>query len=85
MSKASLTDDYQVGQEGMKQDATSRVYGILKDYASASRTTRLELKLCEAMVLRKGFTMQQFKTCLDEYQALDIIQLNATGTHIDFV
>lgn len=85
MSKASLSDDYKSGQEGKKQDVTSKVFSILKDYSTASRTQRLELKMCEAMILRKGFTSQQLRTCLEEYEALDVIQMNAAGTHIDFL
>ena len=64
---------------------TSRVFHIIKDYAAASRTDRVELKLCEAMVLRKGFTGQQLRVCLEEYEALDVVQRNATGTHVIFI
>ena len=97
MSKATLADELHDapqgggGQRGSSrsggrgEDVTSRIFQVLKDYATVSRTNRVELKLCEAMVLRKGFTAQQLQTCLEEYQALDIIQMNATGTHIDFL
>jgi len=100
MSKASLADELHDapqggggqgggsragGRSGRGEDVTSRIFQVLKDYATVSRTNRVELKLCEAMVLRKGFTAQQLQTCLEEYQALDIIQMNATGTHIDFL
>lgn len=85
MSKASLDEDYHGEKSGKKEDVTSRIYGILKDYSTASRTKRIELKLCEAMVLRKGFTEQQLQTCLEEYQELNVVQLNSTGTHIDFL
>lgn len=86
MSKASLEEDYHGEKDGKKkEDVTSRIFAILKDYATASRAKRIEVKLCEAMVLRKGFTEQQLQTCLEEYQALDVIMLNSTGTHIDFL
>jgi len=85
MSKASLDEEYHGEKGGKKEDVTSRIFAILKDYSTASRTKRIELKLCEAMVLRKGFTEQQLQTCLEEYQALDVILLNSTGTHIDFL
>jgi DNA replicative helicase MCM subunit Mcm2 (Cdc46/Mcm family) len=55
------------------------------DYSTSSRSTRIELKLVEAMVLRKGFTDVQLKHCLEEYQSLDIIQMNTTGTHLDLL
>jgi DNA replication licensing factor MCM7 len=95
MSKASLNDDdYHDAGDGnqgggrkrrKKEDVTSRIFHVLKDYVTASRVQRLEVKTCEAMILRKGFTAQQLKACLEEYQSLDILQVNSTGTHIDFL
>jgi len=100
MSKASLTDDdyHEAGTNGANnvtgeagrkrrktEDITSRIFHILKEYATVSRSQRLEMKLCEAMVLRKGFTRQQMDTCIEEYQALDVLQLNSAGTHIAFL
>mmetsp|Transcript_44388 Transcript_44388/g.79633 ORF Transcript_44388/g.79633 Transcript_44388/m.79633 type:complete len:912 (-) Transcript_44388:151-2886(-) len=94
MSKSSLTDHDQGGpgdQGGSSkrkwggEDVTSRIFNIIRDYSTSSRSQRIELKLVEAMVLRKGFTEQQLKQCLEEYQSLDIIQMNSTGTHIDLL
>lgn len=93
MSKSSLTDHDQGGpgdQGSAKrkwggEDVTSRIFNIIRDYSTSSRSQRIELKLVEAMVLRKGFTDQQLKQCLEEYQSLDIIQLNSTRTHIDLL
>ena len=93
MSKASLTDNDHGpgGDQGSSkrkwggEDVTSRIFNIIRDYSTSSRSTRIELKLVEAMVLRKGFTEQQLNQCLEEYQSLDIIQLNSTGTHLDLL
>ncbi|KAL9189100.1 hypothetical protein ACHAXT_011590 [Thalassiosira profunda] len=93
MSKSSLTDHDQggPGDQGSSkrkwggEDVTSRIFNIIRDYSTSSRSQRVEVKLVEAMVLRKGFTEQQLKQCLEEYQSLDIIQLNTTGTHIDLI
>ena len=57
----------------------------MKDYAAVSRLERIELKLCEVITSRKGFTAQQLQTCVEEYQALEVIQWNQTGTHIHFL
>eukprot|EP00557_Chaetoceros_sp_GSL56_P012264 CAMPEP_0176484524 /NCGR_PEP_ID=MMETSP0200_2-20121128/4503_1 /TAXON_ID=947934 /ORGANISM="Chaetoceros sp., Strain GSL56" /LENGTH=865 /DNA_ID=CAMNT_0017881009 /DNA_START=61 /DNA_END=2658 /DNA_ORIENTATION=+ len=84
MSKASLEDNYEGKGEGQKDDVISRIYTILRDYSTASRTKRIELKLCEAMVLRKGFTKQQLQTCLEEYQTLNILLVNKSATHVVF-
>ena len=90
MSKSSLLDeDNDPRGDSAKrkwggEDVTSRIFNIIRDYAAASRSDKVELKLCEAMVLRKGFTQQQLQHCLEEYQSLSVIQLNATGTHVLF-
>ena len=92
MSKASLLD--QVGDgptstvggnKRFGEDVMSRIFNTIRDYAIASRQRRLEVRMCEAMVLRKGFTAEQLNRCLKEYEELDVIQINATGTHIDFI
>jgi len=85
MSKSNLFDDNKAGgtqRDG--EDVISRIFHVIRDYATASRQQRVEYSLCEAMVLRKGFTIEQFKSCLEEYEALEILSINATGTHIDF-
>lgn len=91
MSKASLLDEdgEDDGGFGKKrkrgEDVMSRIFNIIRDYASTSGSTELELKLCEAMVLRKGFTAQQLKSCLEEYEALQVIQISRTRTHVYFI
>mmetsp|Transcript_17921 Transcript_17921/g.44314 ORF Transcript_17921/g.44314 Transcript_17921/m.44314 type:complete len:934 (-) Transcript_17921:3-2804(-) len=88
MSKASLEDE---GMDGglkggkKREDVMSRVFHIIRDYATTSNSTSVELKLAEAMVLRKGFTVQQLQSCLEEYEALEIIQVNSARTQIHFV
>jgi len=93
MSKASLLDEDESGNTGSnidgrrsrREDVISRIFNAIREYSVASRKTRLELQIVEAMVLRKGFTIAQLQTCLEEYQALEIIQVNSTGTHISFM
>ncbi|KAK1747632.1 DNA replication licensing factor MCM7 [Skeletonema marinoi] len=93
MSKSSLMehDDGGLGDQNSSkrkwggEDVTSRIFNIIRDFSTSSRSQRIELKLVEAMVLRKGFTEQQLKQCLEEYQNLDIIMMNSTGTHIEML
>jgi DNA replication licensing factor MCM7 len=90
MSKASLLDNDDAGggngkKRGRGEDVMSRVFNIIRDYASVSGSKEVELKLCEAMVLRKGFTAQQLKSCLEEYEALQVIQVNRSRTHVYFI
>eukprot|EP00980_Cylindrotheca_fusiformis_P016394 scaffold4887_cov118-Cylindrotheca_fusiformis.AAC.4 len=88
MSKASLEDNNNNdGNTTTKRnnDVTSRVYDIIRDYATTANVSSVELRLAEAMVLRKGFTAQQLQSCLEEYEALEIIQVDQNRTQIDFV
>ena len=88
MSKASLTDEDQdrSGPGGRRsEDVMSRIFNIIRDYASVSDSREVELKLCEAMVLRKGFTAQQMQSCLEEYETLQVIQINRNRTHVYFL
>ena len=83
MSKASLLDDERTAGGASGEDVMSKIYGLVRDNRRGSN--RVEVKGVEAMVLRKGFTVEQLKACIEEYQSLDILQLNPAGTHIDFV
>jgi DNA replication licensing factor MCM7 len=88
MSKATLLDQGQNdgnNNSNRGEDVVSRVFNIIRDYASITGSSEVELKLCEAMVLRKGFTVQQLQTCLEEYEALQVIQVNRARTHVYFL
>jgi DNA replication licensing factor MCM7 len=90
MSKASLLDDDDDGggkgrKRGRGEDVMSRIFHIIRDYSDVSGSKEVELKLAEAMVLRKGFTTQQLLSCLQEYEALQVVQINRTRTHIYFI
>lgn len=86
MSKASLSDDNDARpKQPQGQDVETAILTMLRDYAKASNSTTLELRLCEGMVLRKGFTKEQLQTCLDAYEGLDLIQLNEQRTQVHFL
>mmetsp|Transcript_25626 Transcript_25626/g.28760 ORF Transcript_25626/g.28760 Transcript_25626/m.28760 type:complete len:910 (-) Transcript_25626:222-2951(-) len=86
MSKASLSEE--TGDDGKsirREDVMSRIFNIIRDYSATSNTNTVELKLAEAMVIRKGFTVQQMQSCLEEYEALEVIQVNQNRTQIHFI
>jgi len=89
MSKATLTEncDGATGPNGKKrkEDASSRIFNEIRNYASASDSQEIEMRVCEAMVLRKGFTVQQLEACLSEYEELCILQVNSSRTHISLL
>ncbi len=82
MSKASLLDDRTA--DFIYEDVTSRVYGILRDYAAARGLHCIDYSVAEAMVIKRGFKSEQLQTCLEEYAGLDVLQINAERTQISF-
>jgi len=83
MSKASLTDyDQDEPFNQQRSDVTSKIFDIIRDYAVMSNQPKIEIRIVEAMTLRKGFTVEQFNVCLEEYSELEIIRINDTRTHL---
>lgn len=80
-SKASLLNNEKEGQR--PEDVMSRVFRVLRDAALGK--SEVELKTAQAMVLRKGFTAQQLDQCIEEYETLQVIQVNQAKTHIYFI
>jgi DNA replication licensing factor MCM7 len=85
-SKSSLLDELgdKAGGAG-REDVMSRIFGVIKDYSNSSKSASVEYGHVEAMVLRRGFSAEQLKACLEEYGQLNILQLNDAGTRIDFL
>jgi DNA replication licensing factor MCM7 len=84
-SKASLLDD---SPSGPQEDTVSAIYNAIRDMVGeigASRnvsTVDVPYVQVEAMVLRKGFTAQELKNCLNEYENLGVWALDAERTHL---
>lgn len=101
VSKASLTEHDEesngaggtggsVGVSGMggaggSQDAVSKIYRLLLEYATDRNTTVVAMSDVEPAVLRKGFTSQQLQTCITYYERLEVMHLSANGTTLSFV
>jgi DNA replication licensing factor MCM7 len=87
MSKASLDleDLKSIGKRKRGEDVTSKIFSIIRDYATSTNSVEVDLKICEAMILRKGYTGEQLKSCLDEYEDLSVIQVNSSRTQVHFL
>lgn len=66
-------------------DATSKIYRMLLEFASDRKTSVVSMSDIEPVVLRKGFTAQQLKACIQYYEELDVMHLSANGTSVSFV
>ena len=86
-SKASLENDQSASGGGSGGgDVISKIYQLVRDYANTlAGSEPVKVATVQAMVIRKGYTQQQFQTCLEEYQNLQVWQVNRTGTEIFFL
>ncbi|CAN0065837.1 unnamed protein product, partial [Ectocarpus sp. 8 AP-2014] len=74
MSKASLADD-EPRDGGDSQDMMSRIYTIIRDYVTGRGVSHVGYQTAEAMVVRKGFSVEQLRECLEEYADLNVVQV----------
>jgi len=81
-SKASLEDDV-AHSAANSEDVMSSIYNIMRDFA-AMRNSVVNFVQIEAMILKKGFTSQQLRSCLHEYQELGVISLDSDSSVIHF-
>lgn len=89
MSKASLNDEPTTSKsesgEGQRTDVANSIFTILRDYVKNSGSTTMDIDLCEGMVQRKGFNQEQLKACLEQYEALDLLQMSENGSEVFFL
>ena len=86
-SKASLDNEQSSSGNGNGSgDVISKIYQLIRDYANTlTGDEAVKVATVKAMVVRKGYSQQQFQTCLEEYQNLQVWQVNRTGTEIYFL
>ena len=78
-SKASLLDDEHTGPQ---EDAVSAIYTIMRDFAHSRGIQTIDFSQIELMALKKGFTTQQLRACLSEYQNLGVLSMDITESKI---
>lgn len=66
-------------------DVLSKIYRVILDYVRDRDLSAVSIADVEPVVIRKGFTVQQLRSCIQYYSELDVMQLNATETIIHFV
>ena len=80
-SKASLDDDTPTGTQ---EDPLSTIFRVLSDYAQEHRTRDISYQQAEAMAVSRGFSNQQLRNVLDEYENLQVLRVSADGNTIFF-
>ena len=81
MCKSALMEE----EEFIGEDVTTRVYSIIRDYATERGETTINYASVEKTLVTKGFTQDQIENCLEEYEAIDVWKINASRTQIAFV
>lgn len=84
VSKALLgSDDEQVRDDDL---ATSRIYQVIRGLASHGLEMASSLPLADVRerVIAKGYTLQQFNRCIDEYDAFGVFQVIDDGETLLF-
>lgn len=79
MSKQSLYDDEQGARSVRPVDA---IYAIIREMADPDSVRFDEAR---QRILAKGYPPNQFDQCLDEYERLNVWQINQSRTRITFV
>jgi len=80
MSKASLNNEEPAARKPQAQDA---IYSMIREMAG--QNTSVKLQDAQQRILTKGYTPDQFETCLNNHQDLNIWQINKSRTKITFV
>jgi DNA replication licensing factor MCM7 len=85
-SKTSLDDPNDVtGRSNWpEQDATTRIYLMIRDYAADRGERTVVIADILDQVLQSGFTNQQFYTALSEYEDINIWSVDSNRTRITF-
>jgi DNA replication licensing factor MCM7 len=80
-SKSSLLDD---GPAVQQEDVTSAIYSIMRDLAAQRGTSSVDFNQIEMMIVKKGYSSQQLRNCINEYESLGVLSTVDNGSTIIF-
>ena len=80
-SKSSLSDR----NERPNEDFSSTIVNMVRDSVSSSAGRSVAFTTLETMILKRGFTSEQLNSCLEEYIALGIIQVDSERTRVTLI
>lgn len=83
-SKSSLTSDDDASG-APREDVTSRIYSIIRDYAANHGLTTINYSDIEPLVLKRGFRTEQLTACIQEYEELNVWVLSSNKAKLSFV
>ena len=74
-------DDGPVVQQ---EDGVSAIYSITRDFAAQRGVVTVDFNHIELMILKKGYSSQQLRNCLEEYETLGVLSSDDNGSTITF-
>ncbi|KAF8789034.1 DNA replication licensing factor mcm7-B like protein [Argiope bruennichi] len=83
MSKASLNQSQQF--TGRAQTATDQIFNLIRDIMAETGSRTVKMADALERCLAKGFNPAQFEEAIEEYEELDIWQINQSRTKITFI
>ncbi|RYG56645.1 hypothetical protein EON66_02400 [archaeon] len=84
VSKSSVMDS-EAGDKPLDSDHVSRIWALIRDKGVTDRSSYVTMADAERIVTAAGFNKRHFEDFLSEYEALQIVSVNASRTRIDFV
>ena len=85
VSKASVVDDAPAGDRAADADFMSRLWALVRDKALADKASHVAMADAAQMAAAAGFAPRQLEQFLAEYEALQLLAVNASRTRIDFI
>lgn len=83
MSKTSLIQQRQYN--GRVQTATDQIFRIVRDIMAETNSRTVKMADALERCVTKGFNPNQFEEAIEEYEELDIWQVNQSRTRITFI
>ena len=80
-SKAQLRQEKEKGTRGEDHAMTS-IYKILRDMGLQADKKTIKMNDARQRALAKGYTIEEFDACIDEYENLNVWTINASRTRI---
>lgn len=77
-SKASLTEESS-SYNRSNEDVFSQIFNTIRDLSVQSGSPMLSYAQVEAMILKKGYTTDQLRNCLQEYSSIGVFAVDTTN------
>ena len=85
VSKRALLDMDDNRSGGRKTSSVDSIWRIIRDMFTDKNTNEVDFADVQRRVVRRGFSEDEFQSVVEQYQEMDIIDVNPSRTRIQFV